>query len=389
MKNRVAVIAFLFVSIASGMVRSALAAEASLATVFGRETKSYQFALLSKTWQDEPIPPERSDRLARVSRFTADQFVRDGAVLIGGPVQSDDESEGDLVEVMVLDLGSIEEGERVLKLLPSVEAGDRKADVYTLIAPVDLLKKSADPTDVRDLYLGLLQRAPNSARKGDFDAEEIEKAHLDYVREMVAEGDVALAGPLEGGGDLRGILIFRAADRKHVEGLISRDPAVQVGRYEIELYRWTVPEACPGRAGRERPEAAPSLSRTPGAPRVGLVHQLVDRVEHALRGWAWRSSRRRSRRAGGASLAVSVRGGASSQSKPPCSSRAPAAACRPRRRRARPRRGTARDWSSSATRAITPARSNGSSVCTSIISTSTPAAASCSAASSSDAQHAP
>ena len=61
---------------------------------------------------------------------------------------------------------------------------------------------------------------------------------------MADSGELVIAGPVERGGDLRGILIFRTGDADRIEELVAEDPAIQAGRLVLELHRWTVPKQC-------------------------------------------------------------------------------------------------------------------------------------------------
>ncbi len=56
------------------------------------------------------------------------------------------------------------------------------------------------------------------------------------IRAMAAAGILALAGPLEQAGDMRGIFVFRIKDEDKIKSMVGTDPAVQTGRLKVDLY---------------------------------------------------------------------------------------------------------------------------------------------------------
>ena len=55
---------------------------------------------------------------------------------------------------------------------------------------------------------------------------------------MAEAGQLALAGPFFGDGDLRGIYIFNVETLEEADSLTNTDPAIQAGSLEMELMEW-------------------------------------------------------------------------------------------------------------------------------------------------------
>ena len=49
-------------------------------------------------------------------------------------------------------------------------------------------------------------------------------AHVKHLRQLLDTGELRASGPTMGGPHRTGLLIFKAADRASVEGLMARDP---------------------------------------------------------------------------------------------------------------------------------------------------------------------
>ena len=67
---------------------------------------------------------------------------------------------------------------------------------------------------------------------------EIQKAHLEHLNAMAEAKQVCIAGPLEGGGKNRGIVVFRTKSLEEAEAQMAEDPAVKAGRLAYEIYPW-------------------------------------------------------------------------------------------------------------------------------------------------------
>jgi uncharacterized protein YciI len=135
----------------------------------------------------------------------------------------------------------------------------------TLFVPVRLAGQPTPP-GFETYLLGLVTRA--SAPAVDATADSLQKAHLQHLNRMWEEGLLVASGPIGGNGELRGLLIFRAADRRAVDQRIADDPLVKAGRLSVALKPWMGPADI----GVEYKKWADA---NPGAPDKMKTYQLV------------------------------------------------------------------------------------------------------------------
>jgi uncharacterized protein YciI len=88
--------------------------------------------------------------------------------------------------------------------------------------------------------LVLLVKGDRAGEPADDDTlDELQDAHVAYVRSLVERGKIAVCGPLaaEPGADLKGVAVFRTTVDEARE-LARRDPAVQAGRLAFQAVTW-------------------------------------------------------------------------------------------------------------------------------------------------------
>jgi len=178
----------------------------------------------------------RYDRIRTASNLYMRNLVNDEVSLIAGPLID----EGRIAQVAVFEAETSAEVERLLAESPAVQTGRHKLEIYPWWAAKDILTKPRDPDDTRVALLGLLKRPADAPSFSEDELEKLQAGHLENMRKMADSGDLVIAGPVEQGGALRGILIFRTRDMTRVEELVARDPAIQAGRLELQLHRWRV-----------------------------------------------------------------------------------------------------------------------------------------------------
>jgi uncharacterized protein YciI len=180
----------------------------------------------------------RNERIRTASNLYLRNLVNDDVSLIAGPLVDEDR----IVQVAVFEAESAAEVERLLAESPAIQTGRYKLEIYPWWAAKDILRKPRDPDDTRVALLGLLKRPADAPSFSEEELERLQAGHLENIGKMADSGDLVIAGPVYQGGALRGILIFRTRDMTRVEELVARDPAIQAGRLELELYRWRVPK---------------------------------------------------------------------------------------------------------------------------------------------------
>lgn len=95
----------------------------------------------------------------------------------------------------------------------------------------------ADDYGMKKYVMAFLKRGPNRALDS-LKAAELQRAHLQNITRMAEAGQLVLAGPFFGQGEIRGIYIFDVASIAEAEALTHTDPAIQAGSLEMELKEW-------------------------------------------------------------------------------------------------------------------------------------------------------
>lgn len=95
----------------------------------------------------------------------------------------------------------------------------------------------ADEYGMKRYVMAFLKRGPDRSRDPE-KAAALQKAHLENINRMAAEGKLVLAGPFLDDGDLRGIYIFNVPTVEEAKALTESDPAIQAGSLVMELKEW-------------------------------------------------------------------------------------------------------------------------------------------------------
>ena len=98
-------------------------------------------------------------------------------------------------------------------------------------------KVGADDYGMRKYVMAFLKRGPNRDQDS-LTAANLQKAHLENIGRLAAEGKLSLAGPFLDDGELRGIYIFNVKTIEEAKALTETDPAIQQGRLVMELHPW-------------------------------------------------------------------------------------------------------------------------------------------------------
>ena len=95
----------------------------------------------------------------------------------------------------------------------------------------------ADEYGMRTYVVAFLKAGPNRTQDST-EAVALQRAHLDNIQRMAAEGTLVLAGPFLDGGVVRGLYVFNVSSIEEARRLTETDPAIQAGRLEMELHPW-------------------------------------------------------------------------------------------------------------------------------------------------------
>lgn len=192
--------------------------------------------LRSAAWKPRPVSALETvwgDHRAHVRAL-----VESGKVALAGEVPD----EGLLREVLVFKTQSAAEVRAAVEAFPAVAAGALRPEYLTWFAARNYIAPPRKPLAPREYVFGLLVRGPKWTPEVTEETKRIQAGHMENIKRLSDAGKLVLAGPFEGGGDRRGVFIFKVATLAEAQALTDTDPAVVAGRLKIELHRWSVPE---------------------------------------------------------------------------------------------------------------------------------------------------
>lgn len=99
----------------------------------------------------------------------------------------------------------------------------------------------AEPRDIQTVHLALLLKGPKWTAEATPDTERLQRAHLAYLTKLGAEGQALIAGPFGDDGEIRGIVMLKAASMDEAKALAGADPAVAGGRLTPEILAFAAP----------------------------------------------------------------------------------------------------------------------------------------------------
>ena len=81
-------------------------------------------------------------------------------------------------------------------------------------------------------YFVFLNTNPEKQELPEAEVESLQKQHMDNMEKLASDGDMVASGPFAGGG---GMMILLAASEEAAWDLVNSDPAVQAGRFKVEV----------------------------------------------------------------------------------------------------------------------------------------------------------
>jgi uncharacterized protein len=160
-----------------------------------------------------------------------------GKAIIAGPFTDD----GDILGVFVFRAQSAAEAKAWVEADPTVTAGFCVAELHPWWSE-DIFSKRSQPLKLVPTYLAFLTRGEKWTPEKTPATEEIQKGHMANIHRLAEMKKLVAAGPFGDEGRLRGIFVFRVASLDEAKALTATDPAIQAGRFAMDVHQWMVPE---------------------------------------------------------------------------------------------------------------------------------------------------
>jgi uncharacterized protein len=225
--------------LARPLVTAALALLAlSLAAGAQPQLETYQLLLFEKGPNRPATLPPGVDDLHKQHLAYFGRLQAEGKVVVLGPFGGD----GDVRGVAIVQADSADAAKAVFADDPGIKAGRLTVTPMVLYSDPANFQKPLASADTELLHFGFLTSGPNRGQDPE-QAKRLQAAHLAHMTDQHAQGALLAAGPIgEGGGDRRGIVVYRAKTMEEARARAEADPAVKAGRLVVELYAWTVPK---------------------------------------------------------------------------------------------------------------------------------------------------
>lgn len=95
-----------------------------------------------------------------------------------------------------------------------------------------------DTTYTMKRYVFMMLDRGTTKSKDSLEAAKYQELHLAHLNKLAEEGKLIVAGPFEGGGDHRGLLIFDVESVEEALKLEGEDPSVKSGRLKMNAFYW-------------------------------------------------------------------------------------------------------------------------------------------------------
>jgi uncharacterized protein YciI len=95
-----------------------------------------------------------------------------------------------------------------------------------------------DSTYTMKRYVFMLLNSGETKSKDSTEAAKFQELHMAHLNKLAEEGKLIVAGPFEGGGEHRGLLIFDVETVEEALKLEGEDPMISSGRLKMEAFFW-------------------------------------------------------------------------------------------------------------------------------------------------------
>ncbi|MCC6652335.1 MAG: hypothetical protein IT348_14380 [Candidatus Eisenbacteria bacterium] len=204
-------------------------------------SEPYQLALLRRGPGWTPGRSARNDTIQARHMANTRRMFDAGELHAAGPFGDDTPLRG----LFILRTDSARYVSPMLQGDSALATGRLRAELHRWHGPAGIgrayRERMAGANPPRDSMVSyafvMLRRGPRYTSNFTPGVRKLLGKHARNIERLRRESRLVAAGPVEGMGDLRGILIFDA-DTTTARRLVSKDPAVRGGRFVAEIHPW-------------------------------------------------------------------------------------------------------------------------------------------------------
>ena len=193
------------------------------------------FVLLKRPAKPPQMSKEASEKLQEEHMANIRKLHAEGKLVMAGPFSDDTALRG----IFILKAASLQQAEELAKSDPAIKAGRLEAEVHgPWMITAEKIHETSTPNSLEQYTLVLLRPGAKWDPKSP-EFQNLAKHHGDFLRPLMAEGKLVLAGPiaLSDTGALRGVYIFQVSPEETAK-LLEKDPAIETGLMKPEAHPW-------------------------------------------------------------------------------------------------------------------------------------------------------
>ena len=232
-----AVIGYLALFTAMATAQSAPAAAPSASQqgspASGQQPASFFFVLLKHPANPPQMSNEDGEKLQEAHMANIRKLYEEHKLVIAGPFMDDGVFRG----IFVMKAASLDQAKEWANSDPAIKAGRLQAEVRGpwMIRPQGIHETNT-PNTLEKYSLLLAHQGDKWDPKSPVPPDLV-KQHLSYLMGLMQQGKLALAGPFQGEGELKGIFIYSVAMDEAMK-LEADDPLTKNGFFKIEGHPW-------------------------------------------------------------------------------------------------------------------------------------------------------
>jgi uncharacterized protein YciI len=193
----------------------------------------YFFVFLKRPANAPQLSKEEGEKLQAEHMANIRRLHEEGKLLVAGPFMDD----GVLRGIFVLKAASREEAQAWADSDPAIHAGRLAAEVHGPWAiPPGSIHETATPNTLEQYTLILANRGDNWDPKSPA-FQDVVNRHVPYLKQLMEQGTLAVAGPFQDGGELKGVFIYSVPVDQAMK-LEQEDPIVKAGIFKLEAHPW-------------------------------------------------------------------------------------------------------------------------------------------------------
>lgn len=199
------------------------------------QTKRLYWVFLNKgakRSQVAPMTPATREKMQADHIANLERLGNNGDALTAGPLGDN----GFIRGIVILNVPTLEAVKESFLPDPYIQNGIMDVQAMPWIVDVGGLHKYDMPFRMAQHTLVVVLKGENWQPTKESPNRDTMPELLRSLKKLKQEGELAVSGTLQEGGDQLGILFFRSADMKKVQAELEKDPALQTKRVRVELH---------------------------------------------------------------------------------------------------------------------------------------------------------